>query len=176
MLVGKGQSLDLKEIRLTQQAVDINRQSMSGQFAVQASTQAPKGMGVVLFNAELPRQLTVHCFDQLTDCVVKVFERFGNLLFLVGTGDGTQQNAVFLPQFSSFWRTDVAFVSQHLQIRMIIEQFETGFQIGAVGRSQFKIQDQTAHRNEQMQTVAEEGLLFRDSLAKRGVIGFPVAR
>lgn len=58
---------------------------------------------------------------------------------------------------------------------MLTEQFKTGFQIGAVGRSQFKIQDQTAHCDQQMQPVTEESLLFRDGLAKRGVIGFPVA-
>lgn len=35
MLVGKSQSFYLDEVRLTQQAVEINTQSMSRQFAVQ---------------------------------------------------------------------------------------------------------------------------------------------
>ena len=34
MLVGKSQRLDLQEIWLTQQAVDVNAQSMCGQFGI----------------------------------------------------------------------------------------------------------------------------------------------
>jgi hypothetical protein len=62
-LIRKSQRFDLKEIWLTQQAIDVNTQRMSGQLAVQTGTQSPKGMGVVLLNRELPRQLAVDCLD-----------------------------------------------------------------------------------------------------------------
>ena len=42
MLVRKSQCFDLKEIWLTQQAIDVNAQGMSGQLAVQTGTQPPK--------------------------------------------------------------------------------------------------------------------------------------
>ena len=42
MLNRKGQSLDLEEGRLADQAVEINRQGMSGEFGVEASAQAQK--------------------------------------------------------------------------------------------------------------------------------------
>ena len=53
MLVRESQGFDLEEIWLAQQAVDIDAQSMCGQLTDQTSTQAPEGMGIVLFNREL---------------------------------------------------------------------------------------------------------------------------
>jgi hypothetical protein len=42
MLDRESQRLDLKEVRLSQQAIDVNTQGMSRQFAAQAGTQTPK--------------------------------------------------------------------------------------------------------------------------------------
>lgn len=175
MLDRESQGLDLKEVRLSQQAIDVNTQGMSRQFAVQAGTQAPKRMGIILLNCELPRQLTVDGFNQLTDGVMQMLESRGNLLLLVYTRDGAQQDAIFLPQFSRFLRADIAFVSQHLLIGMFAQQFKSGFQIGRVGWRQLKIKDQTAHRNQQMQPIAKESLLFGDRFAIGCIKGFPIA-
>jgi hypothetical protein len=49
----KGKGLDLQEVRITQQAIDIDAQRMCCQLGVQPGTQAPKGMGMIDLNAEL---------------------------------------------------------------------------------------------------------------------------
>ncbi len=41
------QRLDLKEILLIQQAVDVDIQSMCGQFRIKPGTQAPEGVSVI---------------------------------------------------------------------------------------------------------------------------------
>ena len=63
MLDRESQGLDLKEVRLSQQAIDVNAQGMSRQFTVQTSTQTLKGMGEIPFNGKLPRQLTIDRFN-----------------------------------------------------------------------------------------------------------------
>lgn len=145
MLIGKSQGLDLKEIWLTQQAIDVNAQSMSRQLTVQTSTQSPKGMGVVLFNCELPGQLAIDRLDQLSDGIVQMLESRRNLLFLVCSRNGTQRDAIFLPQFRRYLRTNITLVAQHLFVGMVTQQLKSGFQIGRVGGGQFKVEDQTAH-------------------------------
>jgi hypothetical protein len=72
----KSQVFELQEVRLTEQAIDINAQCMSSQLAIKTSTQAPKGMGEVFLDTELPRQLSVDGFDQLTDGVMQLFNQW----------------------------------------------------------------------------------------------------
>ena len=55
MLDRERQGFYLQEFWLSQQAVDIDAQGMCGQLTDQTSTQAPEGMGIVLFNSELIR-------------------------------------------------------------------------------------------------------------------------
>src|SRR4030065_2138972 len=133
MLIRESQGLDLKEIWLTQKAIDVNAQGMSRQLTVQTSTQSPKGVGIVLLNRELSRQLAVDGLDQLTEGIVQMLESRRNSLLLVCSRDGAQQDAVFLPQCRRFLCTDVAFVSQHLLVGMFTQQFKSGFQISTVG-------------------------------------------
>ncbi len=160
MLVGKSQGFDLQEFRLGQQTIDVNAQRMSSQLAVQAGTQAPEGMGVILLDAQLPRQLAVHCLNQLAEGIMQMSKRLRNLLHLIGARDGSQTDAVLLPQLSGFGGTDIAFVSQHIQVGMLTEQLKPGFQIRAVGRGQFKVQDQAAQTDQQVQAIAKNGLFF----------------
>jgi len=147
---------------------------MCRQLAEQASTQAPKGMGIILLNGELPRQLPIHGFDQLTDGVMKMLERIRNLLLLVRPWDGSQANSVLFPQFGGFGRTDVAFVTQHFQIRVFVQQLKARFQISAIGRSQFKIEYQPAHGDQQVQSIAKEGLFFGHRLSISRIMSLPV--
>jgi hypothetical protein len=53
MLDRKSQSFDLQEIGITQKSIYIDRKGVSSEFGIQTSTQAPKSMGMVLFNIEL---------------------------------------------------------------------------------------------------------------------------
>lgn len=174
MLNGKSQRFDLKEIRLTHQAIDVNAQRMSGQLTVQAGTQSPKGMGVVLLNCELPGQLAVDRLDQLSNGIVQMLKSRRNLLFLVCSRNGAQRDAIFLPQFYGYLGTNIAFVAQHLLVRVFTQQLKSGFQIGRVGGGQLEVQDQTTHGDQQMQSIAKEGLLFRDRFAVGGIKGFPI--
>ena len=76
MLVWESQCFDLKEIRLAQQAVDVNAQSMCGQLTDQTSTQTPEGMGIVLFNGagilcRRGEEYTVYLFAVLPHTVIQ---------------------------------------------------------------------------------------------------------
>jgi hypothetical protein len=133
---------------------------MSRQFAVQASTQPSEGMGVIFLNHKLPRQLPVDRFDQRADGVLQILKGSRDLFFLVGARDRTQDNPIFCPQGSGYNGTDITLVSQHFQIGMFAQQFKPSFQIGTVGRGQFKIEDQTTQGDQQMQAIVKEGLFF----------------
>ena len=67
MLDRKGQSLDLQEGRLADQAVEIDAQGMCGEFGVKASAQAPEGVRMVDFNIELVGELCLHGFNPLAN-------------------------------------------------------------------------------------------------------------
>ena len=71
MLDRKSQGLDLQKSWLGDQAIEIDTQSMSGEFGVEASAQAPEGMGMINFNLELAGELCIHSFNQLADRVVE---------------------------------------------------------------------------------------------------------
>ena len=121
MLVGESQGFDLKEVWLTQQAIDIDTQRMRGQLAIQPGTQAPKRMGIVFFDAQLPCQLTIDRFNQLADRGMQMFKCLRNLLFLVRAWNGPQVDPILLPEFGCLDRTDVRLVAQHLQIGMFAQ-------------------------------------------------------
>ena len=67
MLNRKGQSLDLQEGWLADQAVEIDTQGMCGQFSIEPSAQAPEGMSMIDFNMELTGELCIHRFNHLTN-------------------------------------------------------------------------------------------------------------
>lgn len=76
-----------------------------------------------------------------------------------------QDDPLFDPRSLGFGNKDVAFISQHLQIDKLLEQLKSSFQIVAIGRRQFKIQDQTAQEDQQLQPITQEGLFFGNCLA-----------
>lgn len=96
---------------------------MRGQFAAQTRAQSPKGVGIVLFNRELARQLTVDRFDQLADGIVQMLISRRDLLFLVRAWEGAQRDPIALPQFHCFGGTDIAFVAQCLLVGMFAQEF-----------------------------------------------------
>jgi hypothetical protein len=175
MLDRKSQRFDLQDVWLAEQAIDVKTQRMSGQFAVQPGTQAPKGVGVVRLDGKLPRQLTIHGFDQLAHGIVQVLNSRQDLHFLVRAREGAQPNAVVRPQFRGLRGANVGFVAQDFQIGMVTQQFTARLQIRTIGGGQFKVQDQPTERDEQMQPIAKDGLLFRNRLAIRRLKGFPIA-
>lgn len=112
---------------------------MSRQLAVQAGTQAPKRMGEILFNSEMPRQLPVDRLDQLANGIVKLLIGWRDLLFLVRSRESAQGDPMFLPQFFGFGGTDVSFVSKHFQIGVLLKQLTSSLQVTTLGGRQFKI-------------------------------------
>src|ERR1035437_644834 len=58
---------------------------------------------------------------------------------------------------------------------MLAKHFKTGFQVRCVGRRQFKIQDETAHGDKEMQAIAKDSLFFCGNLAESGSKGSPVS-
>ena len=59
MLVRECQLFDLQELWLTDKAIDVNAQGMCGQLCIQTCAEAQKRVGMILFNIELLRQLTI---------------------------------------------------------------------------------------------------------------------
>jgi len=78
MLVGENQRLDLQDLWLSQQTVDVNAQSMCGQFRIEPGTQAPKGMGVIDLYPEQLRKLMIDEFEHLVNTTQKsaLFSRY----------------------------------------------------------------------------------------------------
>jgi len=70
---------------------------MCSQFGVEASTQAPKGMGMVDFNVELIGELCVHGFDHLPNGIEQTLRSTRQLLLLIAARNGFECNPVFLP-------------------------------------------------------------------------------
>lgn len=110
MLVGKRQGFDVQDLRHAQQTVEINTQRMRGQLTIQTGAQAPKRMSIVFLDAQLPRQLPIDRFNQLTDAIVPFLELARHLLFLVGPRHGAQGNPMMLPQLGRLDGANVGFV------------------------------------------------------------------
>ncbi len=83
LVVGKGESLDLKEVGLTQQAIDVNTKGVSGEFGVETGAQAPKGRGVIGFDVQVFGQLGVDGLNDLAHGVEQTANRARQLDFLV---------------------------------------------------------------------------------------------
>src|SRR5258707_14312117 len=107
---------------------------MCGQLADQASAQAPEGMGIVLFNGKLSRELSFHRFNELSNGVVKMSVFFRNRDFLIVAWQGTQTYPVLCPKFSNLWRTDISFIAEHFQVSMLPESLKTGFKATSIRR------------------------------------------
>src|SRR6266487_6068570 len=114
MLNWKSQRLDLQEGRLTEQTIDVDTQGMCSEFGVEASAQAPEGMGIIDFNVKLIGELRVHCFNHLTNRVVKTLDRARQALLLIAARNGFEVNSILLPYLSGFCGTEIGFIAQHL--------------------------------------------------------------
>jgi transposase len=84
----ESQALDLQEVGFAQQTVDENAKCMSSQLGIQAGTQAPKCVSMIMFDMALLGQLPVDGFDNLAHRVERLANRCGHLRFLVGARQG----------------------------------------------------------------------------------------
>lgn len=97
MLNRESQSFDLQKGRLAEQTININAQRMSSEFGVEASTKAPKGMGMIDFNVELIGKLCVHSFDHLAHRVEKALCGTRQLFLLIATRNRFELNSILFP-------------------------------------------------------------------------------
>ncbi len=65
MLDRKRELLDLQEVRIAEQAVEIDAKRMCGQLGIQPRDEPPERVRMIGLNAELFAQLTVDRFDDL---------------------------------------------------------------------------------------------------------------
>lgn len=91
-------------------------------------------MSVVGLDVELGVELIVDGLDDLTGAREQATERGGELLLLVAAWDREQVDASFFPQGSRDGSADVRLVSDHVQVRMLGEQFVSDGQVIGVGR------------------------------------------
>ena len=118
MLDREGDSLDLQEVRVAQQAIDVDAYHMRGQLGILSGTQSPKGMRVIDLDVELLRQLVVDRLDDLTDGVDDPPEGPWQLSLLVAAWQRQQADAVVSPQLGCLFGADVGFVTDRGQVRM----------------------------------------------------------
>ena len=63
---------------------------------------------------------------------------------------GKQADAIVLPEFLSDRCTDVGLVADDDAVAVFFEKFATDSQVADAGRSQFKIEDEAAYRDQQV--------------------------
>jgi hypothetical protein len=175
MLIWESQSLDLKELRLAQQAIDIDTKGMSSQLGVKPSTQTPKSVSVVGFDIELFGKLVIDGFNDLANGIEKPPDVTWQLLLLISPGEGSQTDTIVEPEFSSLFSADVALVAQDIQIGMFTQQLKADLQIGCMGWSQFEIKDQPAHGDQQVQLEAKDSLFSGRCFSIGRSMRFPIS-
>src|SRR5258708_3055092 len=131
-------------------------------------------MRVVDLNVELLSQLSVDGLDNLAHGIERTCDGWRRLVGLVAAGQGHQVQAILTQQMTRQFGADVALIAKDGQISMFSQQFSAHTQISSTGRSQLKIQDQTAQTDQQMQLEAEAGDFRAFNLAKVSAVSSPV--
>ena len=116
-------------------------------------------MRVIDLDVELLRQLAVDRLDDLTDGVGGPLDGPWQLLPLVATRRRQQADAVVSPQLGRLLDADVRLVTNGGEVGMLAQQFEAHLQVGGVGRGQLEVEDDSAQRDQEVEFVAEDGLL-----------------
>lgn len=152
----ESQLLDVKEVMLTQQAVEVDAQGMSSQLAVQTSTQPPEGMSMIALHTELLNQLAVDCLDDLPHtCDARGHPR-RQLLPLVSTRYAHQAQAIAFKKSIGHRLRNVAFVRYCHQVGVFLQKVISTLQVRDIGWDQLEIQYHPSQRDEQLHLVAEE--------------------
>src|SRR5437016_3997183 len=133
-------------------------------------------MGMIDLNVELLGQLTVDGLDDLADRIERASGGLRRLVGLVATRQGHQAESILSEELVSQISTDVAFVAKDGQIGMLGQQFSADVQVGCTGTCQFKIQDQPAQTDQQMQLEAEDSDFLAGDFAEISAMSSPIAR
>jgi len=117
MLERESQGFDLQEVWPPQQTININAQSVSGQFGVKSGAKAPEGMSVIYFNMKQLRKLVIDGFDDLSNAIEEHSLCRRQLYFLIGSWQGHQPDAIMGEKFSRFFSANVSFVQSEAESR-----------------------------------------------------------
>ena len=134
MLVRGGEGLDLEDIVFSKEAVEVEAEGVSGQLGVQAGGEARKRVGVVDLNVELLLELVVDGLDDLASAIEHAADGWGQLPLLVAAGDGEEGDPALLPEGGGKHCTNVGFVSDDIEVRVLAQQFLADGQVAGIGR------------------------------------------
>ena len=115
---------------------------MSREFGMKASRKTSKRMSEDGFDLELPSKLTIKGFDNLPKMIEEISHGAGDLGELIPSGKSKQTNVSLVPEALRDLCTNIALISSNHEIVLPREEFLSHHQIGAMGRSNLKIQDQ----------------------------------
>lgn len=173
MLDGKGEVFNAEPVGLPKQAVEIEAQRMRSEFAAESGAQAPEGFGMVGLDPQLSDQLAADGLDDGAPAILEAGQFRIELDLLVPARHAQQLDASLLTQLLGDRLTEIGFIPDHDQIAVPTQQFCARCEVGAVGRGQTEIADQPTERHQQMQFVAEDGLLFTWDSTEGGARGLP---
>ena len=67
MLVGKSQSLDLQEVRLSQQSIDVDTESVRCELGIEPGAKPSKRVSMIGLNIQLLGELSIDGLNNLAD-------------------------------------------------------------------------------------------------------------
>jgi len=134
MLVREGKGLDLEDIVLAEQAVEVEAEGVSGEFGVQAGSEARERVGVVDRNVELFLELVVDGLDDLASAIEHVADGRGQLPLLIPTRDGEEGDLALLPEGGGNHCTNVGLVGDDIEVGVLVQQFLADGQVAGIGR------------------------------------------
>ena len=172
-MVREGEHLEVQDFGDAEQAIEPDTEGMGGELGGESGDQPPQAMGVIGLDVKLEGELAVDRLDQLAQVSVEMAKCLGGLRPLISARHGDEMDVAARPQISGDCLRDVRLVGEDVQVAMRVEQFRADREIGQVGRGEFKVADDAALGEKQMQLVAKERLLFRGALAERGSLRRP---
>lgn len=146
---------------------------MSCQLCQQARDQTIESVCSIPFNVQLFGQLSIDSLDQLPYLIDQMGQCFRQWLLLISTPQGYQVYLILLSQRLRYRRTVISLVSEYGQVGVLGQQFCSHCQVGGTCRSQFEIHNDAAQGDQEIQLVAENGLLLRGYLTIVGSIRGP---
>src|SRR5688572_4297000 len=133
-------------------------------------------MSMVMLKMELFRKLSIDSLNDLAGGIEQGTNIGRDVNFLIVARQGHQGQPISALKFSSNDRAEIGLVAQYRIVGMRLKQFRGYRQVGGIGRSQNKIQDNPTQCDHQMQLVAKNGELLGRNLAEGRTVDRPFPR
>ncbi|MDQ2998698.1 MAG: hypothetical protein M3R61_16835 [Chloroflexota bacterium] len=171
----KRQCLDPQPLGIAEQSIEIATQRMGRQLRVQAGTQPPKAGRVVGLNPKLFGQLVIHRLNDLAHLIDQPADSGWELGLLIASRQRQQTNPALFPQLLGQRGTHGAFITNHGHARMRGQHVARCIPIIRIRGGSFEVDNRAAERDQEVQPIAVDGLLFRRTAPECGPMGIPVA-